>query len=203
MRLKPTDASFSVSEIHFESPEPSDRGKALRPDESLQNILEHQEPTPPKTEQPPVAESESHSHQSQPPLKKALSYKSPEGGRVGFKGTLKQVYKTKKDNYIQDGNEMLTTQKELKTQEDKVITDIVIFSPDCALAKQDLQPPQTRGKEQEENRRSQEPIDASRNLKQVLVRGTSTMMVIIPRSSSRGWSCGKRRRKRSSSKKKR
>lgn len=25
MRLKPTEASFSVSEIHFDSPEPSDR----------------------------------------------------------------------------------------------------------------------------------------------------------------------------------
>ena len=37
------------------------------------------------------------------------------------------MYRTKKDNYIQDGNEMLTTQKELKAQEDKVIKDILKF----------------------------------------------------------------------------
>jgi len=162
MRLKPTDASFSVSEIHFESPEPSDRGKTQRPDESLQNILEQpRDPSPPKTEQPfqiePIMEKVAHSPPSQPPLKKAVSYKSPEGGRVAFKGTLKQVYKTKKDNYIQDGNEMLMTQKDLKTQEDRVSFNLRhAFSNswviDCIAAEQNLESEEERGKEQEGDR---------------------------------------------------
>lgn len=57
------------------------------------------------------------SESASPIVKKKVSYSS---GRVGFKGTLKYVYNTKKEKYIQDGNEMLQVQKELKMQEDKV-----------------------------------------------------------------------------------
>lgn len=42
------------------------------------------------------------------------------GGRVGFKGTLKYMYKTKKDAYVNDGTQMLQVQKDIKQTNDKI-----------------------------------------------------------------------------------
>jgi hypothetical protein len=45
-------------------------------------------------------------------------------GRVGYKGTLKSLHKTKKDKFMQDGTQMLQVQKDIKSTEDKVRTPI-------------------------------------------------------------------------------
>ncbi len=69
MRLKPTEASFSVSEIHFDSPEPSDR-KTQREeplqDESLAQIME-QEVLMKSNTQPVLKEAEEESKEPQSP----------------------------------------------------------------------------------------------------------------------------------------
>ena len=94
MRLKPTDQSVTYSEIQFDSPEPSDR-------QHLEDLKEEQPALSPIKSV--KQDTQTDNNDKSEVVSTTKRQRAFTGGRIGFKGTLKYMYKTKKDSYINDG----------------------------------------------------------------------------------------------------
>jgi hypothetical protein len=110
---------MTVSEIHFESP--SDRLSNIHDDDGdendlLRHLSEEIEKEEKRSSEQPSKSLIEDSPRQLPPKTKPRSNTGSDRRR--FKGVLSDmIYRTKKDNYVRDGQEMLKTHQEVKSSD--------------------------------------------------------------------------------------